>query len=336
MKTWNFCFPIGLIRFVSSVLKWGSLSDTRLLNKSLKNPIFPNFDHNYFVSAHGLQELLKSITQSKSTDAKSNADNKRNSSVGQSKLPSQVSEQNSGASDLISLLQSSNRRNPSSTLQGQMHNSIQTVQSHQVQQPAFAWNHPTTMQQVVYVRPLGQGLNTNIAKQEPSQFLSIPFSPSSHSSVSFLNSSVIRGLSPQKNSRCLNYPSYLQMYQSKMDNHPMQQSVPNMSGNGPSNATPAKSNATASISSVKRNLEDVMNGDQRTSLGVGSKRVRMGWSPTKHTSSMAKKFLCITEHWKLIFIVLTMDLHRLFIWTHVHSNTYFWEITNHILENKKK
>ena len=201
--------------------------------------------------------------------------------VGQASSSNQACEskpcQKSGTSDLISLLQCSNPRSVSYATQKQASKCNKQL----VQQPPFGSNQPVPFQPVVYVRPMGRAVS--MANTAPSPFESVPFSPSSHSSVSFINPSLIRGLSPQRNLRHFRYPAYVQMHGPKIESSPVHLSVSKSSDNDKhSKFSTMLSSINASISSVKRNLEAALGSQRDVQENFSlNEKVRMGWSPSK-------------------------------------------------------
>ncbi|XP_065068575.1 histone-lysine N-methyltransferase EHMT1-like isoform X2 [Rhopilema esculentum] len=192
-----------------------------------------------------------------------------------------------GRTNIISLLQCSNQTNVSKTYQtgssampGNRGNQFPSVIG-MVRAPAQS----NAIQQVVYVRPMtssGTSSNANGVGL-------VSFSAGNQAPTMFTNPFSIRGLSPQKNSKRSSYPAYVPIYPQKIEGSPSQQQSALSSVQRFNHLV---NNISASIASVKKNLEASFEGqkrerpiDQAHSTDSNSKRVRIGWSPGKRKNS---------------------------------------------------
>ena len=252
-----------------------------------------NFGHSYddflfFLPflACSLQELLQNVSQSRKSDGNIVTKDICTKAIASGSTHSQrnedVTEQQCGASDLVSLLQCSNPRSIASAVQRETGWSASKFPQEK-QQVASMNSQVTPVQQIIYVKQMGQ--NVDVTNQGSNQFESVPFSPSSrHSGASFFNPPMIRGLSPQWKSKRMSYQINAKVPYNHIESSHMQQSISKSSTNDlKSQFSTMMSNINASISSARRNLEVALNSQQTDSQHntLLNRRVRMGWSPLK-------------------------------------------------------
>lgn len=189
-------------------------------------------------------------------------------------------------SNLVSLLKSSNPQSGAPVVQKPHVNSASNFQS---QQSSVRLNGQSSFQPLIYRKPVGPAANKNGMSQGCSISRFHPVSSSwrsDFSSVALVNSTKIRGLSPQKNASQQCYPSYVRLDARNAEGKSMEQGPPKKFGIGRNVMSIAK-NVNSSISPVAKGLEGLLsrNGEQKNIHEIGSKRVKMGCSPTSHTPS---------------------------------------------------
>jgi len=238
-------------------------------------------------TAQNLQQLLKNVSQAKKVHDSRSARNKRENffddRIACSQRSKSAANWQSRKSDLVSLLQCTAPGSIGCTVQRQQYNWSASNMSQQIQQTA---PQSSSVQHRFSVKSIGESLN--ITYQGSTHLESVPFSPSSHSNVSFFNAPMIRGLSPQWKSNKLNHLIDAKQEGNCIDRNCLQQNASKSSANDvDSKFSTMLSCAQARVLPVKRNLEAELNVDQ-TDGSTSKRKVRMGWSPHKRKLSNEK------------------------------------------------
>ena len=235
--------------------------------------------------ARSLQELLQNVSHK--GDGNRSKRGNCTSTVGRRSIHDQkhdnLTEQQCGTPGLISLLQCSNPISMGCAVQRkELEWSASNIPQH-MKLTAATNNQTTPLQQVVYVKPMGQALS--VTRQGPNHLESIPFSPSSHSGVAFFNAPNVRGFSPQWKPKKVTYQVNTGIHNTDIKSTQLQQNMSKSSANEFKNSKLSAmiSTINASISSAKRNLGAALNGKQADlkDASLSRERVRMGWSPLK-------------------------------------------------------
>ena len=261
--------------------------------------------------AQNLQQLLKNVSQAKKVHDSRSARNKRENffddRIACSQRSKSAANWQSRKSDLVSLLQCTAPGSIGCTVQRQQYNWSASNMSQQIQQTA---PQSSSVQHRFSVKSIGESLN--ITYQGSTHLESVPFSPSSHSNVSFFNAPMIRGLSPQWKSNKLNHLIDAKQEGNCIDRNCLQQNASKSSANDvDSKFSTMLSCAQARVLPVKRNLEAELNVDQ-TDGSTSKRKVRMGWSPHK------RQFLFL-----FTFVIILLSLFNSSKVEHNKFNNFF-------------